>query len=184
MPFRKIALRILACVIPLAGGSPAQAQAQAQTQTQDHGGWRALTTEEEKARVGDTPAESVDPAMIEADFDGDGRKDKALIAVRKADGMHNLIVDLGTQVQALIQSDQRGMSVDPQAGLGLAKPGRWETICGNALRKLQGGLCEAERYPAAVTLKRPGILYIENGLTQLYYWDPRRKAFETVILVN
>lgn len=176
MPFRPATLRNLACTILIATGSPALAQ--------DYGEWRALTEEEDKARIGDTVAESIDPSTIEADFDGDGRTDTALIAVRKADGTRDLIVDLGRSVHVLIRSEERGMSVDPEAGLGLAKPRRWDTICGKALRKLQGGLCESERYPASVTLKLPGILYIENGLTQLYYWDRKKKAFESVVLVN
>jgi hypothetical protein len=164
------------CIGILAASSGAEAQ--------DFGEWRALTTEEEKAHNADIPADSVDPVMIEADFNGDGRKDKALIAVRKADQVHDLIVDLGDRIHVLVRSEAGGEGVAPGAGVRLAESGRWETICGNAFRDLQGGMCESENYPRAVSLKRPGIISISDGATLLYYWDRKKKTFASVVLRN
>jgi hypothetical protein len=164
------------CIGLLAAPSGARAR--------DFGEWRALTAEEENARIGDTPAGSVDPSTIEADFNGDGRTDRALIAVRKSDGVRDLIVDTGDRIHVLVRSEPGRESVEPEDGLGPAKPGRWETICGNAFRELQGGLCETENYPRTVTLKNPGILHVSPGQAILYYWDRRKKAFASVGLGN
>jgi hypothetical protein len=164
--------------LALAGALTAPAAAQ------DIGRWRALTAGEEKARIGDIPAESVDPSMIEADFDGDGRKDRALIAVRRADQVRDLIADMGDRIHVLVRSEEKSAGVGPEDGLGLAKPGRWETVCGNAFRDLQGGLCGSEKYPRAVTLKNPGLLHISPGEAILYFWDRKKKTFDAVALRN
>lgn len=151
---------------------------------QDFEAWRALTAEEDKARSGNAPSASIDPAMIRADFDGDGRIDTALIAVRKADRTRDLIVKAGERIHVLVRSSESGVSVGPEDGLGLAKVGRWDTICGNAFRELQGGLCESGTYPRAVTLKNPGLLLIAPGETVLYFWDIKKRAFDSVALRN
>lgn len=142
---------------------------------QDLGSWRPLTAEEEKSRIGDTPAGSIDPAMIEADFDGDGRKDKALIAVRKSNGSRGLIAVLNGRVH-VIDPD----SIEPSDSLRVAKPGRWNTICGNAFREFH----ECAGYPGRVTLKNPGILAISDGRTVLYVWDRKAKRFNGVLMVD
>jgi hypothetical protein len=170
----------IAWSIGLAGAAVAAPVALAQ----DFGEWRALTVEEQKAHLGDVPAGSAAPLMIEADFNGDGRKDKALIAIRKADQVHDLIVDLGDQTHVLVRSEEGGEGIAPGASLGHAKPGRWETICGNAFRDLQGGLCESEKYPRAVRLEHPGIICIADGETLLYFWDRKKKTFDAVALRN
>ncbi|MFC4175313.1 hypothetical protein ACFOYU_25140 [Microvirga sp. GCM10011540] len=152
--------------------------------SQELGEWRALTAEEEKSHKGDVPADSADPLSVEADFDGDGRKDKALIAARRADGIRDLIVRMGDRIHVLVRSEEGGASVGAEDGLGLAEPGRWETICGNAFRDLQGGLCESEQYPEAVTLKHPGLLHISPGEAMLYFWNRKKKTFDAVGLRN
>jgi hypothetical protein len=70
--------------------------------SQDLGPWRALTAEEEKIRIGETPSSEADPSMIEGDFDGDKTKDKALIAVRRSDGIRGLVVLLKSQHHILV----------------------------------------------------------------------------------
>jgi len=139
----------------------------ADAQAQDFGEWRALTAEEEKARIGDMPMTSIDSSMIKADFDGDRRIDTALIAVREGDQTRDLIIKMNDQIHVLVRSSESGVTVGPEDGLRLAKATRWDTICGNAFRELQGGLCESEKYPKAVTLRNPGLLRISSGETVL-----------------
>jgi hypothetical protein len=153
-------------------------------QAQDLGEWRLLTAEEEKARIGDSPSNSIDPAMIKADFNGDGRIDTALIAVRKSDQSRDLIVKMDDRIHVLVRSEVSGVSIGAEDGLGLAKPGHWDTICGNAFRELQGELCESEKYPKAVILRNPGLLRISSGEAVLYFWNGKKKAFESLILRN
>ncbi len=152
--------------------------------SQDFGAWRALTAEEEKARAENSPSVELDPTTIEADFNGDGKTDTALIAVRLSDQARELIVDMNGHTHVLIHVEEGEERIGPDDGLGLAEPRRWETICGNAFRKLQGGLCESEGYPKAVTLKNPGFLYISPGQTNLYFWDRKKKTFDLVVLRN
>ena len=145
------------------------------TLSQDFGFWRALTTEEEKARIGDASANSIDPTMIEADFDGDGRKDKALIAIRKIDGARGLIAVLNGRVH-VISPD----GMEPSDGLGLAKRGISNTDCVSPIREFH----DFTHYPSRVMLKNPGILWIGNGRTSLHFWDRKKKQFDTVLMVD
>ncbi|MBM1171128.1 hypothetical protein [Microvirga arabica] len=142
------------------------------------GEWRALTAEEEQARIGDTPSGETDPSMIEADFDGDGRQDRALVAVRRSNGARGLVVATRGKVQVIKPED-----VEPQDGLRLAAPGPWDTVCGNAFRAFHQGTCN-DGYPSRVELRNPGILWIGNGRTVLYYWDGKTNRFSGVLMVD
>ncbi|MBJ6128038.1 hypothetical protein [Microvirga splendida] len=142
---------------------------------QNLGNWRALTAEEEKVRIADISPGSVDPSTIEADFDGNGRKDKALIAINKFDGARGLIVLVHGRVH-VISPD----GVEASDGLGLAERGSWDTVCGNAFREFH----DCTDYPSRVMLKNPGILWIGNGRTSLYFWSRKTKSFDVVLVVD
>ncbi len=146
--------------------------------SQNLGEWRTLTAKEERARLGETPISEADPSTIEADFDGDGRKDRALIAVRRSDGARGLVVAMKGRVRVI---EPEG--VEPQDGLRLAEPGSWDTICGNAFREFHQEPCD-EGYPARVDLRNPGILRISNGATILYFWDRTTGRFDSVLMVD
>jgi len=165
-------------------------------QAQDYGEWRALTSDEEKARIAAVRPGSVAPAVVEADFDGDGTKDKVLIAIRKADGARRVIAVMGNRVNVI---EPKG--VDAPDGLGLADSGSDDTICGNAFQQLHKEACDD--YPAHmnfrycdgphaahVTLKRPGFLWIggrgfnlqgflemRSRVYALYVWDRKKGRF-------
>ena len=146
--------------------------------SQDFGPWRALTAEEERARSGDTLSESADPSLIEGDFNGDGKSDKVLIAIRKADGARQLI--------AVTRNPNNPVELgaaEPDDGLRLAEPGPWDTICGNAFREFHADLC-ASGYPRQIRLKNPGVLLVGSGQTSLFYWEAKKKRFDTVVLVD
>lgn len=148
-------------------------------QAQDFGPWRPLTTEEEQARIENVPVEDADPSMIEGDFDGDGIQDKALIAIRKADGARDLIALIKTnKVYPLMVG-----TVDSHDGLRLAESGLWDTICGNAFREFHQKMC-ANGYPRQINLKNPGILVVSDGQTSLFFWQPQKKRFDAYILVD
>lgn len=141
--------------------------------------WRSLTADEERARAGDVVAESLDPAAIEGDFDGDGKKDRAEIMVRTKDMARGLLVSMKGASKVVATGD----GVSDQDGLGLAEPGPWDTVCGNAFREFHQKACE-DGYPSRLTLKNPGILLIGNGRTMLYFWNPKKKAFGAVVMVD
>ena len=148
-------------------------------QAQDFCPWRPLTEEEEQARTENVPAEDADPSVIEGDFDGDGTQDKALIAIRKADGVRDLIVLIRTN---RIYPVMVG-TVDPRDGMRLAEPGPWDTICGNAFREFHEKMC-ASGYPKQIKLKNPGILVVSNGQTSLFFWNSKKRLFDAYILVD
>ena len=148
----------------------------------DLGSWRALTAEEEKARIGGTPSESVDPSTIEADFDGDGRRDQALIAVRTSDGARGLIVALKSRLHVLVLSGENRAGIDAdksallEAGLQVVKPGSWQPNCFDD---------ECSRNPPRrIRLKYSGILLYDEGSTVLYYWDAKAKRFAGSLMVH
>jgi hypothetical protein len=151
-------------------------------QAEDLGAWRVLTAEEEKIRVGETPSSEADPSMIEADFDGDGRKDKALIAIRKPDDVLGLIVLLKSHPQIFVLSEHNrsGLDVDqsglPHSGLSVAEPGAWQPNC-------YDDEC-FKRPPKKRILKNPGILFYDGPNTVLYFWEPRTKSFGGSLMVH
>jgi hypothetical protein len=151
-------------------------------QAQDFGIWRALTAEEEKTRIGDTPISEADPSMIEADFDGDGRKDKALLAVRKTDDVLGLIVLLKARSQVFVLSEYNRSGLDvarsglPDAGLRIAEPGAWEPNCYDKE-------CFKDR-PKKRILKNPGILYYAGPNTVLYFWESKTRSFGGSLMVH
>jgi len=148
---------------------------------QDLGAWRALTTEEEKARVGDTPQKDADPSTIEADFDGDKAKDKALIAVRTTDGARGLVVFLKSGLHVLVLSGENRDGTDAdkspllEAGIRVAKPGPWRPNCFED--------CVAHP-PRTFALRNPGILFYDDGSTMLYWWDAKKKRFTSALMVH
>ena len=148
---------------------------------QDLGAWRALTAEEEKARIGDTPASKADPSTIEADFDGDRTKDKALIAVRSTDGARGLVVSLKAGLHVLVLSGENRDGTDAdkspllEAGIRVAKPGPWRPNCFEDC---------SNNPPKTAVLKAPGILFYDDASTMLYWWDAKRKRFTSTPMVH
>lgn len=144
----------------------------------DLGVWRELTAEEERARTAGTPFESTDPSTIEADFNSDGVKDQAMIAIRRTDQVRGLIAVVKGQVHVLVVEPKTITEYD---GLGVAQPGEWNPICGNALRAFHQ--CGPDN-PRKLRLKNPGILLIGDGTTVLYYWNEKSKRFQGVMMVD
>jgi hypothetical protein len=148
---------------------------------QDLGVWRPLTAEEEKARIGSVPPKDADPSMIEADFDGDRAKDKALIAVRTTDGARGLIVALKSRLHVLVLSGENkdGTEADKSplldAGIRVAKPGPWRPNCFEDC---------SDNPPKTVVLKNPGILFYDDASTMLYRWDAKNKQFTGSLMVH
>jgi hypothetical protein len=149
---------------------------------QDFAAWRTLTAEEEKSRIGDLPVGSSDPSMIQADFNGDGKKDKALIAIRETDGARGLIVALAGRSQILVLSEENGSGADSDQsgllnkGLSIAEPGSWQANCYDD---------ECFKHPPRTRiLKNPGILFYDGPNTVLYFWDPNSKRFVGSLMVH
>jgi len=149
---------------------------------QDIGEWRTLTAKEEQTRIADTPSGEADPSMIEADFDGDGKKDKALIAIRRTDDALGLIVLLRNRPQIIVLSEYKrsGQDVDqsglPHSGLRIAEPGAWQPNC-------YDDAC-FKRPPRKRVLKNPGILYYDGPNTVLYFWEPKTRSFGSSLMVH
>lgn len=140
----------------------------------DLGVWRKLTDEEEKVRT----TESTDPSAIKADFNGDGIEDLAMIAVRRTDQVRGLIAIVKGKVHVIVEEPKVIAEYD---GLGLAQPGEWHPICGNALRVFHR--CGPDNL-RKLRLKSPAILLIGDGVTVLYYWSERTKHFREVTMVD
>ena len=148
--------------------------------SQNLGEWRALTAEEETIRIGEIPSSEANPSRIEADFDG--KKDKALIAIRKTDNACGLIVSLKGQLQILVLSADNGNGLNSDqnrlldTGLSIAEPGSWEPNCYDD---------ECFKHPPKKRiLRNPGILFYDGPNTILYFWEPRTKRFGSSLMVH
>ena len=144
----------------------------------DLGAWRKLTAEEETIRIAGIPPASIDPSLIEGDFNGDGIVDRAMIAIRTTDQVRGLIAIINDHVHVIVGDPE---SVGDRDGLGIALPGRWNPVCGNAHREFHE--CDA-RQPTAIDLTITGILFIRENATVLYYWDEQSAGFRSAVMVD
>ena len=142
------------------------------------GTWRELTAEEEAIRIAGIPPASIDPSVIEGDFNGDGIVDRAMIAIRTTDQVRGLIAIINDHVHVIVGDPG---AVGDRDGLGIAPPGRWNPVCGNALREFHE--CDA-RQPTAIDLTITGILFIRENATVLYYWDEKSAGFRSAVMVD
>ena len=121
-----------------------------------------------------------------ADVDGDGVRDRVALFVRKADRRLGLFVMLGaertwTHVDAADPSTASVLdnpALVGVAGVEIAKPGRYATLCA------RGGDCDAAA-PTEVMLKCPGIILSKReSWSVLFYWDSAARHFVSVPLTS
>jgi hypothetical protein len=144
----------------------------------DLGAWRELTAEEEAVRIAGIPPASIDPSMIEGDFNGDSIVDRAMIAIRTTDQVRGLIAIINDHVH-VVAGDPG--AVGDRDGLGIAPLGRWNPVCGNALREFHE--CDAGQ-PTTIDLTTSGILLISEGATVLYFWDQKTLGFQSAVMAD
>ncbi|WP_046867067.1 hypothetical protein [Microvirga massiliensis] len=144
----------------------------------DLGTWRELTADEEAVRIAGIPPASIDPSVIEGDFNGDGILDRAMIAIRTTDQVRGLIAVIDSHIH-VIAGDPG--AVGDRDGLGIAPPGRWDPVCGNALREFHE--CDG-RQPTTIDLTTSGILLIGEGETVLYFWDKKIPGFRNAVMID
>jgi hypothetical protein len=144
----------------------------------DLGAWRELTAEEEAVRIAGIPPASIDLSTIEGDFNGDGILDRAMIAIRTTNQVRGLVAVIDGHIH-VIAGDPG--AVGDRDGLGITPPGRWNSVCGNALREFHE--CEASQ-PTTIDLMNPGILLIREGSSVLYYWGDKIPGFRSAVMVD
>jgi hypothetical protein len=122
---------------------------------------------------------------VEADFNGDGKMDKARLLVSTVYDGEGLAVKLSTpegytwkilhEYKFKYYGENRLKALE--MGISLAPTGPYKTACGKGYWK-----CAADE-PALVKLVTPGVNYfLPNTDMTLYYWDPQKQGFAQVQL--
>lgn len=126
-------------------------------------GWR-LPTQADLAHE-DRSRSPTRYARVDADFDGDGKKDVAVLAVSAHGHQEALLVHLSSESGwQLLDSHDWGKAVpDGFLGMGI------EVVAPGKHRTLEEG---------PVVLRLPGIDYFRfESANSIFYWDTKKKSF-------
>ena len=112
------------------------------------------------------------------DFDGDGRRDQALLLIRKADRAMGLVVFLtrvgDSEAHQLYVFERPGLI--EAMGVRVAQPGYYRILCDDDDR---GPCGEDGKNPIALDL--PAIDSFKDGsASSLFFWDRDARAFRQV----
>lgn len=138
--------------------------------------WRPLTTNEtaalDRQSLKQNPWLKAPPRRdVAADFDGDGRQDRAVFRVKR--GLYSVFV-IGGDGRARRISEPRPVSELANLELGVLASGMHSTFCGRNDPKQAG--CQP-----SVVLSAPGVLVTTFEAAQVvYFWNG--KAFEVAAL--
>jgi beta-lactamase regulating signal transducer with metallopeptidase domain len=116
---------------------------------------------------------------LTADFDGDGKPDRAVLRVEAAGWKEGLFVQLSSaqpgKWQPLNSVGHNQQSRQLLMGVSLVPPGTYVTACGKGYRRF----CADE--PREVVLKHPGIDYFQFESANSYvFWDEDRGQLRRV----
>jgi hypothetical protein len=143
---------------------------------EDMSGWRVPA----KADLADESGwRNVDKSLyltVSADFDGDGKKDKASLLINDKKNKMGLFVELSSQPGKKIRLDETDDKSWIQAmGITIAKPGKYKTACGKGYWACEKG------EPASLNLKLPAIDYFkEESASSFFIWDKKTKQFKRI----
>ena len=143
-------------------------------------GWRFPTEKELAAQ----PMRSESPsknAVVESDFNGDGKTDHAYLLKSTTFSGEGLLVKLSTpngytwKVLDKIDWGEKYPAVDLAMGIDLVTPGDYKTACSKGYWECK------ENEPETLMLKTPGILYFRfESAASIYYWDKESMEFKQV----
>jgi hypothetical protein len=116
------------------------------------------------------------PTHAEADFDGDGTKDHALILIQPDEAKYGLFVLLGKgRSLKLEEFGLTGGGDKLHVGLSPVKPGKYLTACGKGYWKCSPDETEE------LTLSRTGIyFFVFEGASSIFYWNDGTRTFSRV----
>jgi hypothetical protein len=140
----------------------------------DMSGWRKPT----KAEIADDIDWRKESKTLyltaEADFDGDGKIDKASLLVNDKKNKMGLFVILGGSKPASPRLlDEMKKSLIQAMGISVVESGRYETACGKGYLE-----CEKDE-PKVLDLEIPAINYFKEGsVSSFFYWDRKKKSFK------
>jgi hypothetical protein len=114
------------------------------------------------------------PNHAEADFDGDGKKDHALILFEPDASKCGLFVLLGGgRSLKLEEMELSGRDDRIRAGLSPVKPGKYLTACGRGYWKCAPDETEE------LNLNRMGIyFFLFEGASSIFYWNDSTRMFD------
>ncbi len=145
-------------------------------------GWR-LPTEKELASEPLRLKSPTKNAKVEADFNGDGKIDYALLlkstkfsgecfAVNYSKGN-----EYSWQILSEIDWGEEYPNVNLSMGIDLAKPKRYKTACGKGYWECEPG------EPEVLELMLPGIWYFKfESAASLWFWDSSLKSFKSIAI--
>jgi hypothetical protein len=117
------------------------------------------------------------PNHAQADFDGDGRKDHALLLIQSDEAKCGLFVlpGSGGRVLKLDEFPLSPRESKLHAGLSPIKPGNYLTACGKGYWD-----CGPDE-PRELTLKRTGVyFFVFEGSSSIFYWNEDARSFSRV----
>ena len=120
-------------------------------------------------------------AVVDSDFNGDGKTDHAYLLKSTVYSSEGLLVQLSTpdgytwKVLDKIAWGKEYSNVDLAMGIDLVKPGDYKTACSKGYWECK------ENEPETLMLKTPGILYFRfESAASIYYWDKKSEEFKQV----
>ncbi|OGR05390.1 MAG: hypothetical protein A2511_00425 [Deltaproteobacteria bacterium RIFOXYD12_FULL_50_9] len=138
--------------------------------------WRLPTDEEsEKGMLKWRNKDSNRYLAAIADFNGDGKNDKALMLVNDKTNKMRLYVFLSyynNAIQAIILNEFEPKSWVSAMGVSVANPGKYETACGKGY--FECGPNESE----ILELTRPAINFLKyESANSFFYWNDKTNNF-------
>ena len=135
-------------------------------------GWR-LPTKNELSQEPLRNNSSTSHIKVEADFNGDGRTDTALLLKSTSLLSDGLFVRLSGESWQLISKTTKKLETPYNLGIRLARPNIYKTACGKGYKKCNNSS------PAKLKLGLPGIfLFTFESARSIWYWDATTKEFK------
>ena len=136
-------------------------------------GWRQATpadVDKVAARIGAGPADRApdQKLSVTADFDGDGKPDRASVVIHEARGRIGVFVTRGAGGAAIKLSESE-LDQLPDTGLLILPPGSYETACGKG-----AGSASTPCRPKVVA-KRPSLGVVDfEASEEIFIWNGKR----------
>jgi len=135
-------------------------------------GWR-LPTKKELSQEPLRNKSSTKNIKVEADFNGDGKVDTALLLKNTSNQSEGLFVRLSGYSWQLINQIKKKVEIPYNLGISLASPNNYKTACGKGY-----GKCDNVD-SLTLMLNLPGIfLFTFESAHSVWYWDSSTNEFK------
>jgi hypothetical protein len=138
-------------------------------------GWRLPNDKDITGVWAELRQKNVNPYLVQADFNGDGIRDDAYIALSMSGRNWALFVNLNKKEgnPEVVKLDEETGETPPQRmGVGVAEPGTYETACGKGYWD-----CDKDE-TETLKLILPAIdFYLIESANSCFWWDKKLRRF-------